>query len=544
MNGAVIAPEPRRAGPGRAVPALVAPTSTSGCGCSRQSSASPSGTRFFGHYYWQLFPPLCLLAARGADGGRREVEPAGRSAPAALTAVGAAIAAATFRIGGPSNDYNAIADHAKAHTTPDERIFVWGHETVGVLGGRAAGRRRGSITTGFLTGHTAVRPEGFAGMDKAVPGLWDDGDGRSRGATRPPSFFNMEPIDPSEVRGLPHPRLPPMAEFVAERYELVDMIGKVSVYKLMDARMTMLDFGTRPSPASSSGGARSRWPTRFYFAYSRRPRQGRGAGLGTLENARRLIEWERTLGMYHEHSFQQLVLTNEHDDLRAEQLLRHRPLRASRRRWRVYLFRRHPASYRLWRNVLGWTTGLALDRLLHVPADAAALLVPGLGFTDTMVTHPNMRKITPIPIWNIGNPYAAMPSLHIGWALWVCCALLATTTSPWVRRAAKTYPVVTFLAIVGTGNHFVLDAVGGAMVFGAAMVIALRCRRSPPRISQPAPAMVTTATDEQAGLADQTSSSAIWMALRAAPLRRLSLLTNSARPRPPSTVGSCRMRPT
>ena len=39
-------------------------------------------------------------------------------------------------------------------------------------------------------------------------------------------------------------------------------------------------------------------------------------------------------------------------------------------------------------------------------------------------------------------------------------------------------------------------------------------------------------------------SSAIWMALRAAPLRRLSLVTNSARPRPSGTPGSVRTRPT
>ena len=41
-----------------------------------------------------------------------------------------------------------------------------------------------------------------------------------------------------------------------------------------------------------------------------------------------------------------------------------------------------------------------------------------------------------------------------------------------------------------------------------------------------------------------SNSSAIWMALRAAPLRRLSLLTNSTRPRPPSIDVSWRMRPT
>lgn len=191
-----------------------------------------SGTRFFGHYYWQLFPPLCLLAARGsmvvaAKWSRLAV------GAAALTGAGAAIAAVMFRIGGPSNDYNALADYAKAHTTADERIFVWGHEPSVFW---AAERRPASrvITTGFLTGHTAVRPAGFAGMDKAIPGLWDDV--MADLAEHPPTLiFNTEPIDPSEAADYPIRDYPPMAQFVAERYELVDVIGKVSVYRLMEA---------------------------------------------------------------------------------------------------------------------------------------------------------------------------------------------------------------------------------------------------------------------------------------------------------------------
>jgi hypothetical protein len=231
----------------------------------------------------------------------------------------------------------------------------------------------------------------------------------------------------------------------------------------------------------------------FYFAYSRVRGKGRAAGLDALENARRLIEWERTLGMYHEHSFQQLVLTNDTmifvlNNFYGTAHFVVTPAVA------VYLFRKHPASYRLWRNILGWTTALALVGYYMFPL-MPPRLVPGLGFTDTMVTHPNMWKITPVPIWNIGNPYAAMPSLHIGWALWVCCALLATTASPWIRRAAKAYPVMTLLAIVGTGNHFVLDAVGGAMVFGAAMVIAPALQEVVARVSQPSPVMATSTSD-------------------------------------------------
>jgi hypothetical protein len=189
-----------------------------------------SGTRFFGHYYWQLFPPLCLLAARGATVvAARWTRIA--VVVAALTAAGAAIAAAAFRIGGPSNDYQAIADYAKTHTTRDERIFVWGHEPSVFW---AAERLPASriITTGFLTGHTAVRPPGFAGIDKAVPGLWDDVMADLE-AHPPALLFNMEPNDPSASADYPIRDYPQMEQFVNEHYRLVDTIGKVSVYKLM-----------------------------------------------------------------------------------------------------------------------------------------------------------------------------------------------------------------------------------------------------------------------------------------------------------------------
>lgn len=191
-----------------------------------------SGTRFFGHYYWQLFPPLCLLAARGSMAvaawwSRVAV------GVAAITAAVAAIAAATYNIGGPSNNYNAIADYAKANTAVDERIFVWGHEPSVFWAAQRLPASR-IITTGFLTGHTAVRPRGFSGIDRAIPGLWDDV--MTDLAAHPPVlFFNMEPTDPSADADYPIRDYPPMEAFLAERYELVDVIGKATVYRLKEA---------------------------------------------------------------------------------------------------------------------------------------------------------------------------------------------------------------------------------------------------------------------------------------------------------------------
>lgn len=223
----------------------------------------------------------------------------------------------------------------------------------------------------------------------------------------------------------------------------------------------------------------------FYFAYSRVRGKGTASGLDALRNARKLIDWEHRLGIYHEHSFQQLVLTNDHLVVALNSFygIAHFVVTPA---VAVFLFRKRSDVYRSWRNVLGWATALALVGYYLFPL-MPPRLVPGLGFTDTMVTHPSTWRFSPIPIWNIGNPYAAMPSLHIAWSLWVCFALLATTRGVWVRAAARAYPVVTLIAIVGTGNHFVLDAVGGALVFAAAMVIAPAAQEATARVTRTAP---------------------------------------------------------
>ncbi|MDX6355870.1 MAG: hypothetical protein QOF98_2773, partial [Streptomyces sp.] len=64
---------------------------------------------------------------------------------------------------------------------------------------------------------------------------------------------------------------------------------------------------------------------------------------------------------------------------------------------------------------------------------------------------------------DVSNQYAAMPSMHIGWSLW-CGITIVTLAKPlWVRILGALYPVLTLTVIIATGNHFWMDAVGGAV---------------------------------------------------------------------------------
>jgi hypothetical protein len=66
---------------------------------------------------------------------------------------------------------------------------------------------------------------------------------------------------------------------------------------------------------------------------------------------------------------------------------------------------------------------------------------------------------------------AAMPSLHIAWAVWCSLALWRMSPRRWVRGLAILYPCVTAFAVIATGNHFVLDLVGGLLAIALSVAI-------------------------------------------------------------------------
>ncbi|MFD9338623.1 bifunctional glycosyltransferase 87/phosphatase PAP2 family protein [Streptomyces sp. NPDC060028] len=130
------------------------------------------------------------------------------------------------------------------------------------------------------------------------------------------------------------------------------------------------------------------------------------------------------------------------------------------------LYWRRPGDYRWARASLGLATVLALIGFWLYPL-APPRLMPDLGFIDTVhgvqdLAHPQYGAMTAI-----SNQYAAMPSLHFGWSLW--CGIVIVTLAPkaWQKLLGALHPLITVCAIVATANHWVLDAVGGAVVVSA-----------------------------------------------------------------------------
>ncbi|MFD8984072.1 phosphatase PAP2 family protein [Streptomyces sp. NPDC059564] len=158
----------------------------------------------------------------------------------------------------------------------------------------------------------------------------------------------------------------------------------------------------------------------------------------------------------------------------------------------VWLYRRRPAHYRTARTWLVASTLLGLAGFVLLPTCPPRLLDASYGFTDTMAHYSaygwwGAEASAPRGLGALTNQYAAMPSLHVGWALWCGLLVWRHARRPLVRALGPAYPALTVVVVMGTANHYFLDAVGGAAVMGAGLLIARRVaarRRTQERFSR------------------------------------------------------------
>jgi len=135
----------------------------------------------------------------------------------------------------------------------------------------------------------------------------------------------------------------------------------------------------------------------------------------------------------------------------------------------IWLHRTHPERFPIVRNTLIAATGFALSIYLLYPVAPPRLA--GLGFVDT-VTHNAKVNLSSDLLGSLYNPFAAVPSLHFGYALLVGVTVGVLAEGRIARAIGWSYPVVMLLVIVATGNHFFFDAAGGALAIGIGYVAA------------------------------------------------------------------------
>ncbi len=129
-------------------------------------------------------------------------------------------------------------------------------------------------------------------------------------------------------------------------------------------------------------------------------------------------------------------------------------------------------NYSMLRNVLIGTSLVALIMYWVVPLAPPRLSMAEI--VDTLRVENILSAAEPTGPASMANQYAAMPSLHVAWAVWVGLALyVAFRPNPW-RIMFWLYPIVTTFVVIGTGNHFILDAVAGALIVWMAWLVASR----------------------------------------------------------------------
>ncbi|KQX78565.1 MULTISPECIES: phosphatase PAP2 family protein [unclassified Streptomyces] len=143
----------------------------------------------------------------------------------------------------------------------------------------------------------------------------------------------------------------------------------------------------------------------------------------------------------------------------------------------VWLYLRRPAHYVWARRVLAAVTAAALVLHLALPL-APPRMLTATGLIDTArVYGPSVYG--PPRTDHLSNQFAAMPSLHFGWALMVAIGLVVATRSRW-RWLWLLHPLLTLLVIVGTANHYWLDAIVAGALLGLALALIHAPRRTAP----------------------------------------------------------------
>lgn len=131
----------------------------------------------------------------------------------------------------------------------------------------------------------------------------------------------------------------------------------------------------------------------------------------------------------------------------------------------VWGFLRRPeVEYRWARNLIILQTAVAV--VLHIAFPLAPpRMFPALGYTDTMTVYgPSAYDGAS---GAVANQFAAMPSLHVGWAVLIAVVVARTAGGP-VRQLAIWHAVITIVVVTVTANHWFMDGIiAGVILLGA-----------------------------------------------------------------------------
>ena len=194
-----------------------------------------------------------------------------------------------------------------------------------------------------------------------------------------------------------------------------------------------------------------------------------------LDHARWIIDLQITLGIFVEPDFQRWVLGSElaGRGLNFVYFWLDFPLIAV---VGLVLFWKRRSSYTLIRDAMLISGGMALVMYWAFPVAPPRFLTEW-GFVDTLEAYDNLsyqaQSLQPFV-----NPFAAVPSLHVGWSLLLAAGAFVATRNLLLRLTAIILLVLQSISVVGTGNHYVFDGAIGLVVCSVALGAAVWLQRA------------------------------------------------------------------
>ena len=214
-----------------------------------------------------------------------------------------------------------------------------------------------------------------------------------------------------------------------------------------------------------------------------------GAHSGGISHGRAVWSAERWLHLPSETSTQQLIL-GQHWLVRASNYYYATAHLTGMVVFLVWLWLRHRDRYARWRNIVVFFTGISL--LIETIPVAPPRLIGHTGLVDTAMAYG--QSVYTFVGSNLADQYAALPSIHVGWAVLIGVAVWQCSKGAW-RAVGGVHTLLTVFVVVVTANHYWLDAAAACAVLAVAMLaeegrtrlaVALRARRAPAPAPTPA----------------------------------------------------------
>jgi PAP2 superfamily len=218
-----------------------------------------------------------------------------------------------------------------------------------------------------------------------------------------------------------------------------------------------------------------------YLAYRLVRGMVEGRATAAFQHARDLISLERTMHFFVEPSVQAWA-SGSHFVMDLASWLYVNAQTSITLSVLVYLYLRHNRSFYFVRNMFMIAMFIALVGYIVFPT-APPRFMPEWGFIDSVseltgvhVDHASSSMTA------MFNPYAAVPSMHVAFALMIGWPLARLVRWRILRVLWFLYPFLMAFVIVATANHFISDALLGAVTAGLSAYGARWLARARPNV--------------------------------------------------------------